>query len=288
MKASGLELANLTPTLGVECKGIDLTQPQSESTYETIMQAWYERGLLLFRDQRLDPDAHVAFTRQFGEFEIHIRSEYLLPDYPEILVVGNPRENGRLVGHYIPGDGDWHSDLSYCRIPSMASLMYAVKTTPEGGETEFAAATAAYAALPAATKLLIEGLRAVHDYPWFDDKLCAKEPGRKPLSEEKRGLIPPVSHPIARTHPVTHRKSIYVCPDLIRSVEGMPGAKGRALCTELGAHTTQTRFTYSHRWREGDLIVWDNRCLMHRARAFDDQRYVRVMHRTTVKGDIPF
>ena len=113
MKASGLDLEILTPTFGVECKGIDLSQPQSESTDEAIMQAWYERGLLLFRDQKLDPEAHVAFTRRFGEFEIHIRSEYLLPDYPEILVVGNPRENGRLVGHYIPGDGDWHSDQKH-------------------------------------------------------------------------------------------------------------------------------------------------------------------------------
>ena len=288
MKTRGLELAPLAPALGVECRGIDLSQPQTESTYETIMQAWYDHGLLLFREQTLDPDAHLAFTRRFGDFEIHIRSDYLLPNYPEILVIGNPRENGRIVGHFIPGDGDWHSDLSYFRVPSMASLMYAVKVPPADGETEFAGATAAYEALPDPTKRRLDGLRAVHDYPWFDDKLCAKEPGRKPLSEAKRRLIPPVDHPIARTHPVTSRKSIYVCPDLIRSVEGMPAAEGRALCVELGEHTTQLEFTYSHCWREGDLIVWDNRCLMHRARNFDHDRYVRIMHRTTVKGDIPF
>lgn len=284
-----LRLTPLSDAIGAEVHDVDLNAAVGEGLFPAIEAAFLAHGLLLFRGQALTPEAHVALSRQFGDLEIHVQKDFLLPGHPEILVIGNNHdEAGNPTGYFIPGDGDWHTDMSYVARPSLGSVFYAVTVPPEGGDTLFAGGTAAYDGLPMAMKERIEGLRAVHDYPYFDAKMCAKDPARRALDDDQRARTPPVAHPIARTHPVTGRKAIYLSAEVISGVEGMADEAGRRLCHDLADYATSAPFTYAHRWKAGDLLMWDNRCTLHKATSYDFRSHVRTMHRTTVSGDVPY
>jgi taurine dioxygenase len=286
---TSLRTEPLSEALGAEVLDFDLNAGLDDDSFAAIKAAFLEHGLLLFRNQSLDPETHVALSRRFGDLEIHVQKNYLLDGHPEILVIGNePRPDGKVAGYFIAGEGDWHTDMSYVAKPSLGSLFYAVTVPPEGGDTCFAGARAAWEALPEREKAALDGVRAVHDYPYFDAKLCEIHPDRIPLDEEQLARVPPVAHPIARTHPETGRKALYLSVEVISQVEGMPPEDGRRLCAELGDYVTSDRFVYRHRWKPGDLLIWDNRCTLHKATAYDHRQHVRTMHRTTVKGDVPF
>ena len=278
----------LSDAIGMEIRGVDLSHPLDHETVEAILEAFHSHSILLFRDQALTPESLIAFSENFGDIDLHIDPQYRLDGYSEIIVVGNLVVDGVMTSLFVNIDEEWHTDRSYMAHPSLGSLFYAVEAPPEGAATRFAGTYAAYDALPAETKLRIDGLRAIHDMARLDVHLRTQDPTRPPLSDAQRREAPPVAHPIVRTHPVTGRKALYICPEVIAGVEGLPEDAGRALIAELTDHASHTRFVYTHEWQNGDLVVWDNRCTLHTATPFDTDKYRRIMWRTTIEGDRPF
>jgi len=281
-----IETRPLTETFGAELIGIDIAQPVNAEAFCAVLNAFHAHSILLFRGQDLTPEALISFSRNFGTLDID--SQYQLPGYPEIYVIGNIMEDGVLVSHLNNIEEEWHTDRCYMQRPSLGSLMYCVETPPEGGDTKFAGAQAAYDALTQTKKHFIDGRRSVHSYEELDQYLRIQDPTRPFLTDEERHDAPPVAQPIARTHPATGRKSLYVCPEVTTSVDGMDEAAGRQLIRELTDHATQPQFVYRHKWRVGDLVIWDNRCTLHTGTAFDADKYRRVMWRTTIEGEVPY
>lgn len=279
-----LALRPLAPTFGVEVLDIDLTQPMSDATFDSIEAALWEHGVLLFRRQAITPADQVAFSRRFGELEIHSAVDFLHPDQKEVVVIGNLVIDGKPRAMFAKGDEQWHADSSFRPIPSNASLFYGVETPPEGGDTNFLDAAAAYDELPDAMKARIKGVMGVHDQLHLGQVVASRNPGRPKPTMRK---FEPVPQPLAALHPISGRTTIFIAPDVISHVEGMPVEEGKALVEELEAHATQPKFIYSHKWQKGDLVVWDNRRTLHTASMFDADKYLRIMHRTTVVGTKP-
>lgn len=278
-----LDFRPLAPSFGAELSGMPVHGDVSDADLRAFVDALHRHRVLLLRNPGLDPGDLVAFSKRLGPLELHAAVEARHPAHPEIFCVGNVVRDG-ITANFARGVEQWHADSSYRVTSSDASLFYGEEVPPEGGETMFADATGAWDALDPATRQRIEGLRAVHSLETLYDWNRRHTPSRAPLSEEKRALWPPVSHPLVRTHPVTGAKSLYLCPAVISHIEGMDAAEGAALIEELTAHATAPRFVYSHRWRHGDLVIWDNRAVLHTASLFDHTRYQRLMFRTTLAG----
>ena len=277
-----LTVRPLSPALGAEVFGVDPAAPLTEAVYGELRGAWLEHGLLLFRDVSMSPRQQINFTRWFGDLHIMPQLEFNLPDYPEIFVVSNVEEDGKPMGMRRVGMG-WHTDGQSKRLPNAGSFLYALKAPPEGGDTMFANMTAAYDALPGAMRERITGQTACYSrvrmYP-------VHYPHIRPLTDAEKAALPDVFHPIARTHPETGRKALYV-GRFAWEVMGMARDEGVSLIRELEAFATGPAFVYRHKWRRGDALLWDNRCTMHCATSFDEARYERHMHRTTIEGDVP-
>ncbi len=279
-------IKSLSTKLGGEVQGIDLSQPMSDETFKQIHDAFLNYCVLLFRNQKITPKQHIAFSRRFGNLEEHVVSQYLLPGYSEIFVLSNIVENGRKIGAWGRRAGvDWHTDLSYMKEPSLGSLMYCLECPPDEGDTEFANMYAAYEALPEEKRCWLEGVTAVHDLVYHLETFM---PDREPLTEEQKVKAPPVMHPVVRTHPETGRKALYVNYAVVSHFEGMDIEESRHMLRELTALAVQPQFVYRHRWQPDDLVIWDNRCTMHHLTGYDVENYRRLMYRTTVKGDQPF
>lgn len=279
-----LNTTPLTATFGIEVHDLDLSQSQPNDVIDELQSALNHHSVIVLRDQRLEPARHVELSRQFGSLMVHVLKQFLTTGHPEIYVLSNVSENGQPIGNHKEG-WNWHSDLSYVEEPSMGSLLHAIEVPPEGADTLFASMHAAYDALPAATQQRIKQLSAVHSYEGYYSKAFAD---RAPLSDEQRARTPDVIHPLVRAHPVTGRPSLYVGQDIIKEIIGLPPQESQQLLDELNQHAIRDEFVYRHRWQADDLVIWDNRCTMHCATPYDDNRYRRVMHRTTVKGDRPF
>lgn len=279
---SPFEVRPLSPLMGAEIRGLDASLPIGDAVRDSILDALDQYKVLAFRDQTLPPDAQAGFTRQFGELEPHINREFRGAGVPEVHPVNNLDENDRPARGKNIGNYSWHTDKSYLPRPSLATLLYAVQLPPEGGDTEFADMQAAYDALSNAQKNDLGVLRVVHS--WERSRLKS---GSRPATEEEKSDAPPVVHPLVRTHPATGRKGLYI-GNHTSHVEGWPVEKGEALLRELLEFATQAQFVYRHRWQSGDMVMWDNRCLVHRAVAnFEIDRHVRVLNRTVVRGDVP-
>ena len=273
----------LSPEIGAEVKGLDLSQPIDETTYQQVRDALLKHLILLFRDQDISPEQHIAFSGWFGELSIHVVSDCLLPGHPEILVVSNVKENGRPIG--LHGSSRlFHSDIAYQDEPSMGSLFLCRECPPRGGETEFANMYAAYEALPEQRRTWLERQRGVNDYIYHYE---VYEKHRKPLTDEQKAKLKPAVHPAVRTHPETGRKAIFLSQSHTSHFEGLEIDESRRIIQEVTEFCARPQFVYRHRWRPGDLVFWDNRCTMHRVLPWDDQ-YRRLMHRTTIKGDKPY
>jgi taurine dioxygenase len=281
-------------TLGAEI-GFDLSGPISDAAFTEIEAAFHDNIVVVFRDQALSDEQHIAFSRRFGELEIHIVKKYLLPGYPEILLVSNIKnEAGEHIGLADAGF-TWHSDVSYRKNPSRCSLLYAKEVPRDAdgtvlGDTVFANCIAAYQALPEAMKRRLDGLRAIHRYS--SRRRVADSP-RPKLTQAQLDATPDVAHPIARTHPYTGRKAIYVTAGecigiVLPNGDTMPEDEALELIAELDAHCIKPAFLYCHRWREGDLVMWDNAAAMHLAICDYVLPQRRLMHRTTVIGGEPF
>lgn len=279
-----LRVRPLTDHIGAEIEGVDLSRPISEAEFQAINAALVEHGVLVFRNQDLPPAMHVDFSSRFGPLVGHIVKRFSVEDFPEVTYISNVKnDKGEMIGADRAGM-IWHSDMSYMARPMLGSMLYGVECPPEGADTEFASMFAAYDALPDSLRAQLAGLRGIHDYPWHYATYLSH---RKPLTEEERAQAPPVSHPIVRTHPVSGRKALYLSEGLTRAIEGMDEAEGRRLICLLTDFSTQPAFVYRHRWQPHDLVFWDNRSTMHRATEFDN-KYRRLMRRTTVQGDAPY
>lgn len=281
-----MQVRPLSPRFGAEVSGIDLANLDSES-FARVRDVFHDSQVVVFRDQHLTPEQHIAFSRGFGDLEIHISTEYLLPQHPEILVLSNRQENGRHIG-LVEGGSDWHSDLSYIAKPSLGSLLYALEVPEEGGDTEWADMYAAYDTLPADIKRRIEGLRGIHSFdrrrnPRVRIPKQHKDDGGKSYDRSP----PDALHPLARVHPVTGRKALFVSKRFIIGIEGMDDAEAQPLLDLLFEHQIRREFIYHHKWRLGDLLFWDNRCTIHLACGGIKPPGIRHMHRTTVAGDVP-
>ncbi|MGH7389535.1 MAG: TauD/TfdA dioxygenase family protein [Candidatus Rokuibacteriota bacterium] len=274
----------LSPVAGAEISGVDLAEPLGPALKDAIMTAFLEHHLLVFRDQHLTADQQHALTLHFGEIEGHVARRADGTRSPVVHRVHNLDENDqptaapRDIGNYF-----WHTDKSYHAAPSLLTMLHASELPPAGGDTEFANTVLGYAALPEATRREIADLRVVHSW-----EASRRNTGGRPATREEVLERPPVTHPLVRTHPDTGVKTLYLGLHTSHVV-GMAEAAGRALLDRLLAHTTQPGFVYVHRWRRGDLVFWDNRCLLHRAvRNYEMDRYRRILQRTVVRGTVPF
>ncbi|MBS1825636.1 MAG: TauD/TfdA family dioxygenase [Acidobacteria bacterium] len=281
-----MHIAHSAAPLGAEVTGLDLAHPIDDATFRQIEDLFHDRGVVAFRNQQLTPEQHIAFSRRLGNLEIHVATQYLMPGHPEILVVSNIVEDGRNIGLADAGQY-WHSDLSYIANPSRCSLLYArevpVRDGVVLGETLFASAAHAYDTLDPALTQRLEGLTAIHRYGDRYQKQQAAG-GRGALSEEQLRKVPEVRHPVLRAHPITGRKVIFVNEGFTAAIEGIPAEESAAILPQLFAHIVRPEALYTHRWQQGDLVMWDNCLTQHRAIRNYQLPLRRLMHRTTVAG----
>jgi taurine dioxygenase len=227
----------------------------------------------------------MRFIRRFGTPEEHILKEFTLPDFPNIYVLSNRVVDGRPIGAHNDGIG-WHTDRSSKAEPVMCTMLYAVEVPPEGSDTLLADLCEAWNALPPDRKAELDGLIVHYSWRHF---MATREYNR--MEDPPPDLLrdnPDVFHPLVRTHPADGRKALFVSTGTVKGVVGMPDAEGVALVDDLVEFATQPQFVFRHKWRVGDVLMWDNRCSLHTGTLYDDTRYFRVMHRLWVKGDKPF
>jgi taurine dioxygenase len=280
------QVAPLHPLFGCEITGITLEQAVSPAMFAKVYQAFLDYKLILFRHVDLPPAMQVAFAKNFGEVNVHVLSQYHGYGHPEIYMLSNLDKDGNPSGkHPDRGTLYWHTDGSWKERTGQATMMYSEIVPPpgDGGQTQFADMVAGYELLPAAIKKQIDGKRAIHNFT-FSRK---RRHGEDPLTAKQSAEVPPVAHPIVRTHPETGQKAIFL-GDHAESIEGMDYDEGRALIEELNALSTPAENIYSHAWQPRECMVWDNRCTLHRATGFDEARFKRVMRRCTISGDRPF
>jgi taurine dioxygenase len=278
MIAQSVSVEPIAGALGAEISGVDLAKPLAEETVAAIRRAWLAHGVIFFRDQDLPPAAFLTFARRFGE-PIEYPFVKGLPEHPEIIPVL------KLAEERVNFGGIWHSDTAYLDVPPMASMLIAREVPPAGGDTLFASMYLAYEALSDGMKRLLDGLSGVNSSASADvsktreDRM--KDRGRADARQEYVA-----SHPIVRTHPETGRKCIFL-GDHAWYVQDMPFDEGRQLIEELNAAIIDPERVYTHRWRPGDLLIWDNRCMLHKAEPYDVASEARVMRRCTVVGEVP-
>jgi taurine dioxygenase len=277
-----VEFRPLQGTFGAEVVGVAPTLEMDDETFRQVEAAWYRHSILLFRELKMSPKQHVAFTQRFGPLHIMQPLEMNLPDHPEVFVVSNAVQMGKPIGLKRAGEG-FHSDGEDKKIPNAGSFLYAIEVPPERGDTLFVDMYSVHDALPNDVKRKLEGRRArfsrislhhVH-YPLLP-----------PLTEQQKRERPDVYHPILRKHPRSGRTALYLgrwaC-----DIEGLPPEEGRDLIRWLQEFSQQPRFIFRQKWRIGDAVLWDNRCTQHCATGFDDEKYVRTMYRTTIEGEPP-
>jgi taurine dioxygenase len=266
----------LGPVMGAEVRGVDLSDVKQEQ-FQLIREAFHRRLLLVFPDQHINEAQQIAFSRRFGELQVHVLDQYRHPRYPEIYVLSNVDKSGKTTGtHPDKGTLVWHSDLSFQRRPALATILYGIEVPRSGGDTLYADMYAAYEGLDRESKKLLEGMKAVHDLD-----ASRQRAGEPPMTAKQRAEAPPVEHPVVRTHPGTGRKILYISRHVSHFV-GMPRAESDALLEMLLQHSTQDRFVFRHRWGQRDVVMWDNRCTMHCATPYDAGAERRVIHRTVV------
>lgn len=283
-----LQMRSLHPRFGVELAGVDLRESLDDGIWMHIWEAFNEHSLLVFHDQPLTDQQQMSFSRRFGPLETTVKTlgkEDRL--HPNLVELANVDENGtrmdwsdrRMV--YQSGNQMWHSDSSFKLVPAQASLLSGRTVPPEGGETEFASCRVAWDALSPEMQRHLEGKVAVHSFAYsrglIDPTL---------LGPEVQAALPPVRQALVRANPLNGRKAIYIGSHASH-IEGLSVEEGRALLKELLELATRPECLYRHTWRPHDLVIWDNRCMLHRGRPWDAKRYTRVMHRTTVAGDGP-
>ena len=277
------ELLPLSKHTGVEVKGVDLSRSLDEETRLVLNRAFVEHSVLVMRNQNLTATQLRDGVRNFGKIFPQHNTRFALPECPEIHYLSN-KDHYPDGSRYIPGAG-YHTDHSNSETPPKATLLLAIKLPASGGDTQYVNMAAAYDALPEVTKERIAGLTAMHVYQ-------SKHSDRQLIGltdEAKRNIPAVVYHPIVRTHPESGRKSIYINPIRIDGIDGMEETDALNLLNELLQHAIQEQFQYRHKWRLGDLVMWDNRCLLHKANGdYDHETQSRYLYRVMLQGDRPF
>jgi len=280
---AAFQVQRLAPALGAELSGIDFSGPAGELPIRALYQALLEYQLLLFRGQEVPPATQVAIARGFGEVQVHVMNQYHADGFPELYRLSNVGDDGRPTGrHPDRGTLAWHTDGSWQRRTGQATMLYAEIVPEEGGGTEWCDMYGAYDALDVDTRAQLAGLRAIHNLDFSRSRRHAEEP----MSDAQRRAVPPVDHPIVRTHPETGRKAIFL-GDHAESIVGMDYAEGRSFIEALNARIVRPELVYRHRWRPRDFVIWDNRCTLHRALVYDTANAARVIRRCTVLGEVP-
>ncbi|MBS0278431.1 MAG: TauD/TfdA family dioxygenase [Proteobacteria bacterium] len=282
MIVAGLEMAELKPGFGAEIHNVDLAK-STERTLDSVVEVFNLHGAVLLRDQNLSPDDLVRFMARFNEPEDHTIKQFTMAGHPKIYLLSNKVVDGKPIGAHNDGIG-WHTDYSYKEAPVMCTMLYAVEVPPEGSDTLIADLCAAYDELPPERKRLFDSLMLHHSYQYFME---TREFGRKKLTQELIDENPDVVHPLVRVHPRNGRRALWVSTGTVREVVGMPNPEGLKLLDDIVAFATQERFVYRHKWRVGDVLVWDNRCTLHTGTLFDDKKHTRLMYRLWAKGEKP-
>ncbi len=292
MNSATTERLKITPTgapIGAYVEGVDLSQELEEELFSQIEDAYDLYGVLVFRNQELTPEQHIAFGRRFGPLEIHVVKRALLPGYPEILLVSNIKnEAGEDIGLSDAGQ-TWHTDTSYRQKPSRGSILYAREIPLDAsgkalGNTLFASTAKAYEDLPAEMKAKLSGLKAIHSYAYRK-----RPPGsqRAKITATVLHETPDIAHPVVRTHPKTGRKALYVFEGECIGIESMPEAEAVPLIHDLTEHCIQPKYIYEHKWQVGDVVMWDNAASLHLAICDYKLPQRRLLHRVTIEGGIP-
>jgi len=258
-------------TLGARISGIDLSRPLSREDFALILRVLSERGVVCFPDQRLDPAAQAAFSRRFGELEVHVSGAFQIPDQPEVMILSNMVENGRPIGLADAGQ-DWHTDMSFSQTIAFVNVLYALKVPRRNGralgDTQFADMAAAYDDLPGNLKTRLAGMTATHDFAKFWDMMRTRggeHSVRKPLTEAQRRSKPPISQLITMTHPLSGRKILYANPGYAVRIDGLSRIESDTLLDALFVHQLQPKYQFAHQWSEYDVLMWDNIRTLHNA-----------------------
>ncbi|HMA72390.1 MAG TPA: TauD/TfdA family dioxygenase [Xanthobacteraceae bacterium] len=282
--AAAFEAIPTGGALGVEVRAGDL-RTLDDAAFARVLQAWYDHSIVLFRDQTLSDCDLIAFSRRFGDLDfapIQENGRRFVEGMPEIYIVSNVKVNGEPIGSLGDGEAVWHTDMSYLDMPPKASILYAIEIPPRGGNTSFCSMYAIYEALPAALRARIEGLRIKHDGTYNSGGYVRQ--GVTPTDDPRTS--PGALHPLVCTHPDTGRRMLYLGRRRNAYIAGLDLAASEALLDELWSYVARPEFAWEHVWRVGDLVLWDNRCTMHRRDAFDPNAR-RIMHRTQIKGEAP-
>ncbi len=278
--SESLQMRGLKDGFGAEILGFDAARAD-DAALDAVVQAFHLHGAVVLRDQVMQPGDLLRLIGRFGTPEGHTLQQYTLPGYPNIYILSNKKVDGRAIGAHNDGVG-WHTDYSYKEVPVMATLLYAVEVPPEGSDTLLADMCAAYEALPPQRRQELDSLIVHHSYQHFMEN---REHGRMTLSAELKAENPDVFHPLVRVHPANGRRALWASTGTVKGIVGMTQSEAVALIDELVGFITQDRFVYRHRWRAGDVLVWDNRCTLHTGTLYDDQKYDRLMHRLWAKGE---
>lgn len=282
-----MDVRPLAPALGAEVTGLDLAEVIRE-TFDAILDLWSRYLVLVFPRQRLTDEQLAALSRYFGQLDMAPPVEATRADgysgskLREVTVISNVEVDGKPIGALGAGEAEWHTDMSYQEVPPSASVLYALEIPPVGGNTSFCNMYAAHDTLPEDVLRKIRERVAIHDMTYTSAGDLRK--GITPTQDVTQ--TPGARHPLVRVHPLTRRKALFLGRRRNGYIVGLPVAESEALLDRLWAHATQQRFVFTHRWTAGDVVIWDNRCVMHRRDAFDP-RSRRIMHRTQVQGEAP-
>ena len=275
-----MEVVKNDGVMGAEVRGLDEAGIGDPETAARLNRALLDHQKLCLKDQALDDRAYARLARVFGEPKVQLVEKIRLEETPEITLISN--YNDMAGGKPYVSANHWHTDDSYFAVPAKATMLYAKALPSTGGDTQFINTYAVLDAMPAALRTRIEGLKAVHTYVSRRAKSLVQN-----RTDEEKAKTPPVTHPLIRTHPETGRQSLYINPNRISHVEGMSEADGDALLDELYAFAFQEKFQHRHKWTLGDIIVWDNRCTLHRASNDFDLTERREFNRILLEGTVP-
>lgn len=273
-----MQVIPLSEALGAEIGGVDASHALGDADFRAILDAWHEHLVIVLRGQDLDEDAQVRFAERFGELS-PIHTDHHSATNKAVMYIGNRKKDGKLAGALPLGEMQFHSDQCYQARPAMGTMLYAIEIPAEGGNTLFANGYKAYEALPADIRKKVTGLKAVHVYDYGGGVL-----DRRFMVKPEEGMW--CAHPVARTHPATGRKSLYVNRLMTHHIEGLPAEESERILELMFRTLERPELVYEHRWRVGDLVLWDNRCTLHARRDFDPNER-RWLRRVTIKGEIP-
>lgn len=277
-----LALRRLGDCLGIAAEGIDLNRRIDGATRESLRRALLEGLVLCIRNQTLSPEAYLAAMRALGTPMRQMRLASRHPDVAEIMILSSEDRDDDGDGRRLVVGAHWHSDDSYKAVPCALTALYGVTVPESGGDTQFVNMYAAYDDLPEAMKRHIAHLRVAHTYD-----SSRKGTRIAKLRPEEAETVPAVTHPLVRTHPETGRPALYMNPNRMEAVAGLARAESDALLDELTRHAIEEKYQYRHKWRRGDVLIWDNRCIMHKANADYPEGERRLMHRIIIEGTLP-